>query len=489
MASKANKNREYRLKRILLGALAALLLIQVASRIVTMTPWEDEGFFADPALRLLREGYLGTRSVDPTSAWQSPNQWVHADRYFYYLPPLYEVLLAGWWKLTGFGLFTMRALSGVAGVLLCFASFGVAQRLSPLRWAPYATLAYLATNYYVVSASSTGRQDCLTTAFGMAGLWVYFVLKERGRERAGMLAGHSLIAAATLTHPNGCLYFLPLLYLMWRNGSFRVVNVALAAIPYVLFLSAWALYIRNDPQAFLLQFGTNLSGHRVGGGLNPFRSLVAELGRYYILPTSETSGRAKIILVVPMLLSAALLFLVRDLRRQHRDLAVLMAYFFLAMTYLIGRKWDGYLVNIVPVYGLAIGCVAAYFWSRNWMKVAFALTCLLGLAATFRLAAGMRYQREYAPVVAYVKNLHDKDRVFAAAEFGFGLGFDNVRDDYSLGFGSGIHPKTIIMGEWYDAQMQSSSITRPAIFQSMKETLSECRQVFSAGQYRVFVAR
>ena len=168
---------------------------------------------------------------------------------------------------------------------------------------------------------------------------------------------------------------------MWRHGVFTVPKLALSAIPYLLFLSAWGLYILNGPSDFAFQFGTNFSGHPVGFS-RPWASLISELGRYYLLPTSETYGRAKMVLTIPMLLGAAVLFFHRPIRKQHRDITVLVAYSMLAMTYLVGRKWDGYLINIVPMYAMATGVVAAYFMKKRSTVAVFLLVCALGTAAT-----------------------------------------------------------------------------------------------------------
>ncbi len=480
-----------RMARVIFACCAVLLILQVTLRIMTMTPWEDEGFFGDPAFTLLHFGYLGTRSVDPASAWQSPYQWFHADRFFYYLPPLYELMVSAWWKLVGSGIFTMRALSGFAGALICLASFGLTRRFSALALAPWLTAIYLVTNYHLITAAATGRQDCSATALGLAGLWAYLAQMDRYRETAGLVIGHSLIAAAMMTHPNGVLYFVPLLYLMWRRGSFLFWRLAMSAMPYLIALGAWGFYISHDLEAFRLQFGTNLAIHGVSKGFAVFTKIVDELGRYYILPNDETTGRAKVVLTIPMLLGAGVLLFNKKLVTAHRDLAVIVAYFMLAMTFIIGRKWDGYLVNILPVYAITIGVVAAAFSAKRWAQFAFLLTCLLGLISTIRIISMQRYQHEYAPVISYISSLppEERDRVTAAAEFGFGLGFDHVLDDYSLGYVSHEHTKTVIVGEWYEAQDQSAAISNPKLHQHIAGTLSNYLLVFRAGQYKVYVLK
>ena len=98
---------------------------------------------------------------------------------FTILPPVYELALAGWWKLFGFQLFMGRGLSVLAGLLLCAATFQLVKQLSPLSWAPYATLLYLVTNYHLITASATERQDCLATALGMCGLCAFVLLDRK----------------------------------------------------------------------------------------------------------------------------------------------------------------------------------------------------------------------------------------------------------------------------------------------------------------------
>src|SRR6266849_8083288 len=93
-----------------------LYLLLVAGCIYTLLPTSDEGMFADPAVTLATQGYLGSRITDPISA-TSPGI-LHPT---YYMPPLHFVLLAGWYKIVGPGLFATRWLSALFGAALLVA--------------------------------------------------------------------------------------------------------------------------------------------------------------------------------------------------------------------------------------------------------------------------------------------------------------------------------------------------------------------------------
>src|SRR5438132_145318 len=93
----------------LAGIIVVYLLLATGS-LLTLRPWCDEGWFSSPALNLITKGYMGTSVLDPTASWRSVQLGGIHD-YTYWIMPLYPLAQAAWYKLTGFGLYSMRALS------------------------------------------------------------------------------------------------------------------------------------------------------------------------------------------------------------------------------------------------------------------------------------------------------------------------------------------------------------------------------------------
>src|SRR5262245_30353197 len=98
------------LKPVLCVALAGYLLLTAAS-IRTSLPWVDEGLFASPAHNLIEKGFMGTTVMETAGT-----RWKGIDRYTYWTVPLHFLAQAGWYKVFGFGLFAMRAMSEVWGL-------------------------------------------------------------------------------------------------------------------------------------------------------------------------------------------------------------------------------------------------------------------------------------------------------------------------------------------------------------------------------------
>ncbi len=76
----------------------------------TKRPGSDEAWFASPAVNLITRGSMGTSVLEGTGL-----SIEGIDRYTYWVMPLYLVTQAGWYKITGFSLLSMRAYSAAWG--------------------------------------------------------------------------------------------------------------------------------------------------------------------------------------------------------------------------------------------------------------------------------------------------------------------------------------------------------------------------------------
>ena len=196
-------------KKALLCVIGLYVLV-MSGCIYALLPTSDQGMFADPAVTLASQGYLGSRISDPDAA-TSPGILQHT----YYMPPLHFVLLAGWFKIFGSGLISMRWLSAIFGAGL-LAAWGFLFRGSYGRASIWFVLA-LALDSNFVLAGASGRMDMECAVFGFGALAAYLALRGSLFQTA-VLVSSVLISLSGLSHPNGVLYAIDLLVLtLWLD--------------------------------------------------------------------------------------------------------------------------------------------------------------------------------------------------------------------------------------------------------------------------------
>ncbi len=102
-----------------LGSLTAVL-----SRAWTRQPFVDEAWYAMPAWNLTLHGSTGNRMIEPSGSL-SPgmDNNLLGIREHTYLPPLTLPAQVIWYRLFGFGLFTLRLFSAAWGAVILAACF------------------------------------------------------------------------------------------------------------------------------------------------------------------------------------------------------------------------------------------------------------------------------------------------------------------------------------------------------------------------------
>jgi len=418
------------LKLLLWGALTGYLLLATGS-ILTRLPWVDEALFASPAVNLVSRGYMGTTAMETAGT-----PWQGIERHTYWTGPLHPLAQAGWYELFGFGLFSMRALSAVWGLVALAALYLVALRMSEDRAVAALAAALIALDCSFIATASSGRMDMMNAALGMAGLADYLCWRERHLPVA-VLAGHSLVCASGLTHPNGILYLASLLFLMiyFDRGRFSWRSWALAAVPYGVGALGWGLYIREDPASFLAQFTGNM---RNGGRLSYLRApwagvwndlVVRYLGYFGLSPGANALSRVK--LVIPLVHAAGLagLLSMAALRRQagYRALLGVAALHFGMLSVYDGQKLPYYLIHTVTL----LDAILAVWIVRAWTKNSIPRLWLGGLLAAFLgvqiLTSVQRikqnpYRTSYLPAVSFLqKNAGQPSLIMGSASLDFAL--------------------------------------------------------------------
>ena len=466
--------------------------------------WDNEAWFASPAFTLIHRGYLGTTILESQGTWMAG-----MDRHTYWIPPVYPLAQAAWFRFFGFGLAAMRYLSVAAGGLVLFAWYLIVSRLAGGRGIALLSIAFIAIDPRFVIFSVLGRPDTLCAALGALGWAVYLRLRERSLARA-ILAGSALTAASCLTHPCGELYAAGLLvlalYFDWRRMSWH--NWVRLAAPYVLAVIAWAAYILRAPAAFMSQFfgniggiGTEFSGvDRLAGLKAPLTALKREFflryGSTFGWHSTNPLERIQIFALVIYTIGVAGCLLTPAIRNNHgcRVLLLVGSLTYATLAIVDGFKGSGYLVHTMPMACALLAIFVRYCfvlrpalrWATAAMLVLFVAVQGFALLRNFTVTP----QRwDYENAVAFLRRAGAApSQVTGAGEFAFALGFDSgMVDDIRLGYYSGRRAPWIAANNIYAGWLQQSARLNPAVHEYMTRLLrDDYRIAFRNSGYTVY---
>ncbi|HEY0100197.1 MAG TPA: glycosyltransferase family 39 protein [Pyrinomonadaceae bacterium] len=447
---------------LLLVTLVYLALAVGSAR--TKSPWSDEAWFAQAGLNLATRGEMTTPVLETTGT-----NFKGLDRHTYWIMPLHLVTQAGWYKVFGFSLLSMRVLSVVFGVLALFSWYFIVGNLSGNQKIALLAFVLLAFDYIFVMAASFGRGDMMSAALGAAGLAAYLSLRERNFNWA-ILASQSLIAACGLTHPNGGVaFFFGLLFLTLYFDRTRLNwrHLGLAAIPYLLGALGWGAYILQAPSDFMAQFTANAStGGRMSGLTSPLSAIKNEITLRYLTAFglgAHTSGSSGPIWLKSLVLLAYIVALagclsVRSIRahKGYRALLILTGIFFLVLTFFDGQKLSFYLVHIVPLYTALLAVWIYWCYSKRFVPRWLLALCVCGLLAIqlggllYRMKLNV-YQKSYLAATSFIAaHAKEDSMVMGSAVLGFELGYERIVDDVRFGFRSGKRPDFIVINDVYE---------------------------------------
>lgn len=210
---------------LLLPAGLAILLVRALLGFQFPVPWPDETGFIAQAFALAYHGTLFEPALNP-------------DRTVMWMPPGYLVLLAGIYRVFGYGFALTRwvsALAMLAGVAL---AARVALRLTA-GWHRYVALACVGVAFlspYVLIDANIARMEAV---FALLILLALNALLD-GRT----LAAASVVTAAGLVHFNA-IYFVPAVVVdaAWRWASQRLARPSVAdVLAAACVVAGWLLY-------------------------------------------------------------------------------------------------------------------------------------------------------------------------------------------------------------------------------------------------------
>lgn len=467
----------------------------VAATISEKQPWFDEGSYANPAYNLLHYGHLGMPIL-----FSQLEVWPGMEYYTFHLPPLSFVVQAGWFALFDVGIFQMRALSALFGVLLIVSLYGLTRRITGNHGIAVLAALIVATDYNISLWAADGRMDIMCAAWGFAAAATFVNLREKHFGWAVFLSS-ALVVASGLTHPAGILYFLAVvvLILYYDRHRFRWRHLLLGVLPFVVGALAWGQYIIQDPETFQLHFLGNY-GEREGRVLS---HPLAEFGRY-LSPAfgigDHVSGLARLkVLQLIAYWGAVLIFVaVPGIRSESKvgPIFLLLVIFFLGMAIILSGIHLSYLVHVVPLYAVIL---AAVLWRIVRQRGILRFTALglvmllLAIQAGGPIAKYMRqnsYQTIYRPAVERIAGLRQPaDVIIASSEFGFAFGFEGeVVDDYNLGTRGGRRGDIVVINGGYRKVYAGMSEHDPERLRNIKHELStEYAHVDSFGEYEIYI--
>jgi hypothetical protein len=482
--------------RLYFGVAVSLTILYVVLAVawsVSKEPQGDEAWLASPPLNLITKGYMGMSVLESGGVM---------DRHYYTTMPLYLVAEAAWFKMAGFSLISQRALSIGWSLVMLASCFGMTKILSGNRAVPLLALGLVALDFVFVRTAAFGRMDMMCAALGFAGYATFLYLRERNLQLA-ILVSQSMIAMAGLSHPNGFMEYLGLLYLTlscdFRRLRWR--HIGIAAIPYTVGAAAWSLYIFKDPQNFLQQmrmnYGHRFRGFAVWNNLRP-EIVVRYLNTYGFGPEDRGLRRFLILILILLAIGLAVALLTRGIRQHpgYRKLLVLLAIHFGFLSFFNDYNPAEYLVHIIPLFAV-ISAVSAYWWWSTRPAWAWAISLTLCSVVFLQISAvayrviNSDYRRYYLPAVHFLAaNSDDQTFIMGDAIVAYDLGFDRkILDDVNLGYYSKKRPDVIVVNHEYELQFQMMKARDTAQYKYVLDTLASYEKLYQNGEYTIYGSR
>ena len=488
----------------ILGALICAIFLSISvATLLTARPQTDEAVYANPGYNLLYNGRMGTtlyelRGYMPLSMTERT----------FWQPPLYFLITAAWYRLAGFGLFQVRILSVLFGLLAIYSWFMLGRCLSGSSILALLMSSLVSIDYFFVLGASQGRMDMMCAALGVAAIAVYLRLRVRSFPSA-IFWSHALATMSVLTHPVGVGYWLGLMLLIVyfdrRALSFKIL--LLAAAPCLLGAAGWGLYIAQDPIAFVTQMRRSLELNKYSfempnlSSIGFIRNLQLELRFRYLGPFGFGPGlglvqRAKTLVLIAYVVGVVGTFLLSR-SRERRNTIVLPALAVVAILYLALVSPSKFVYYLPHTTMFMAACLAAFLYylklsaRRKQIVLAAALTLVGGIqmgGLLYRVHQNP-YGHSFVPAVAsIVHNSAPGTVVVGSGELWFRLQPDrSVLHDPALGFRNGMKPRIFVMDPLYRELNERDRKAGSPIYPWVRDYLNQSHSVYADGYYQVYI--
>ena len=276
--------------------------------------------------------------------------------------------------------------------------------------------------------------------------------------------------------------------ILWcSRGRFRWWHPLLAAVPYVLLLAAWGVYVLQAPDIFRGQFSSISSG-RLSAWKQPALAVYREVTERWAgsFGLGSTGGIKRVKAVVLLLDLCTLLWaLVRFSRQQPLALLTLIAPATLGILCVAeSTKSAAYLIHAVPILSVISGLLLVRYW-RPWGRPVLALIVMIQVAGSAYQISRNEYAREYAPAIHFLASRGGD--VTGVASLGYGLGFhENLMDDRRLGFYTHRITRFVVIDDTYADSHNRYQTEFPEFARYVLGQLAERHLVFSNSLFKIY---
>lgn len=464
-----------------------LFIIFTTGLIFVQKPWEDEGMFASATYHLAYDGYMGV----PEFEWHI---WKGADKNVYFMPPLSMVVSAIWAKIIGFDIFRNRSFALIWGLVGLISFWHFLKFLKIPAKVIFLTLFLISVDFIYTRRSADGRVcDIMSAALCFLSYAVFLFLREKNF-KLSLFWSNTFIMLAGLTHPNALIGLIGLIYLVlsfdYKKITLKCITISLT--PYFIGGICYGLYIMKDFESFRAQFLGNVKQSIVSNFISEeikhrYLFIYGGIGRN--LPIYN-----RFLLLIPLLYFISLIY--NGLKVKENNPTKII--FFLTLIYFIsfvfyGKKTPGYLVYIIPFYSCCVSIMFAgirnkYAKTIVGLWIFFILTSSIGVNI-FRYRRN-EYKKYLLDATKIKEMLSPTERVIAPIELGFGLGWENVMDDRSLGFFSKKEYNFLAVTENYkQAFLEQDFSKRPELYKHITNNFKKYELIWQGGIYKVYQKR
>jgi 4-amino-4-deoxy-L-arabinose transferase-like glycosyltransferase len=374
------------------GETAALVVIGVVAaflrlwRLDSAPGWEwDEPNYANIATNIGRLGDLAIK-----------HDVLSSDSVYLFHPPFYFYLLAGWFKLVGYGITEARVLIALSSLLLLFLCYRLFRiRIGRLALVPVLALA---CDGWLVFSNRVAWFDHLMLVIGVAGLLVYERARANGALVTYAAAGTLLGAALVFKHLAAYIVLAVLLHWILAGGDRRghgVLFACVGAVAIVYVASMLVIFGDDYWRASNVQLGRASGTSHSGGGSV---SSTADLGTVFDQYRLFYSTIAITIVAFVLLAIRAVQMIRARSRAPVREIGVTFSWLvggIIFFSVLQIRFPQYFMLVLIPLYGF-VGIETMRWLSRRGRTA----TTVAAVVVTAILAAD---------VVTYVQRIASRD--------------------------------------------------------------------------------
>ncbi|MCK4828299.1 glycosyltransferase family 39 protein, partial [bacterium] len=295
--------------------------------------------------------------------------------YFYNSDPLWHILLASFWRLTGgISPVVAQVYHTIYYALLIFFTYLLGKELYGEREGLYAAL-IIATVPAVAVFSVLFYLDIPATSLSI--LCLLLIVKRR------FLWSGIILGLMYLTKRNTCFFvpafFFLLLYQTETNFREKVKNLFYLSVPAFLFVLPDFLWRENNLKSTIMISGGAFEGIISRLELKDWNLRTSEYLNSHLSDPVDIVKYFGIVLLITLAIYA--LFKIYEKKDLMLWLPVIC--YFLFFCYIFHPASDiRYLLPVVPLLAILSSKAIVYYWDKKWLKISLIILCLLQFSSS-----------------------------------------------------------------------------------------------------------